>query len=146
MRPWIDLEFGPQHRYPRIKIGRPEVEDLIALAGSLGPMIDRGLAVSQSAVRDRFGIAEPKADDVLMRPMGQIDPAAGIDSEGLGANALIKRKRGVFKRGQPLSGVVPPRSPKRPLRANFRGVGQSRISAICWLGGWLPKPSQQWQR
>jgi phage gp29-like protein len=105
VRPWIDLEFGPQKRYPRIKIGRPEVEDLTALAQSLGPMIDRGLAVSQSAVRDRFGIAEPKPDDDLMLPMGQIDAAPAPDTEGADRNSKFKHQRGKFKQVEAASGT-----------------------------------------
>ena len=28
IRPWIDLEFGPQKAYPRLRIARPDEEDL----------------------------------------------------------------------------------------------------------------------
>ena len=105
VRPWIDLEFGPQERYPRIKIGRPEAEDLTALAQSLGPMIDRGLAVSQSAIRDRFGIAEPKKTDALMRPMGRNDAAPSPDTEEVDRNSKFKHQRGNFKRVEEVSGT-----------------------------------------
>ena len=35
VRPWIDLEFGPQEAYPRLRIARPDEEDLEQLADSL---------------------------------------------------------------------------------------------------------------
>ncbi len=41
--PWVKLNHGPQKRYPRLKIERPEQEDLSAFATAIGPMIDRGL-------------------------------------------------------------------------------------------------------
>ncbi|WP_233587002.1 DUF935 domain-containing protein [Pseudorhodobacter sp. E13] len=105
VRPWMDLEFGPQARYPRIKIARPEPEDLAALGAALGPMIDRGLKVSQSAVRDRFGLAKPEDHDELMRPMGQNDAPPPPVTEGSGPNSKFKHQPAVFKRGEAVSRV-----------------------------------------
>jgi phage gp29-like protein len=118
VRPWIDLEFGPQKRYPRIKIARPEAEDLAALAAALGPMIDRGLAVPQSAVRDRFGIAEPEAGAVLMRPAGQNAAPDAEGGEGLASDVKFKRQRAEFKRVEADPGG------KTALQAEGASVGQ----------------------
>lgn len=96
IRPWIDLEFGPQAKYPRLKIARPETEDLSALATSLGTLVPLGLRVSQSAVRERFGFAEPEDDADILQIAPQVPPATvppGSDRE-------IKRFPAVFKRGE----------------------------------------------
>lgn len=74
IRPWIDLEYGPQQSYPRLVIARPETEDLAAFATAVGGMIDRGLEVEQSAIRDRFKLPEPAKGAALMRPAGGAKP------------------------------------------------------------------------
>ncbi len=68
IRPWIDLEYGPQQRYPRLVIARPETEDLSALAQSLGALVPLGLRVGAAEVRARFGLAEPGAADEVLAP------------------------------------------------------------------------------
>ena len=60
IRVWVQLEFGPQSVYPRLRIEDPEQEDLKALADAIGPLIDRGLEVDMSDMRERFGLPEPK--------------------------------------------------------------------------------------
>lgn len=76
IRPWIDLEFGPQKRYPRLVIARPKREDLQQLSQSLERLVPLGLKVSQAEVRDKFGLAEPAPDeDVLGQPAAAPQPA-----------------------------------------------------------------------
>jgi phage gp29-like protein len=94
IRPWMDLEYGPQQRYPRLKIAHPETEDLSALATSLGTLVPLGLRISQSAVRDRFGFAEPKAGEELLQIAPPAPPAMGAP----GSDRAIKRFSGDFKR------------------------------------------------
>lgn len=66
VRPWIDLEFGPQRRYPKIVIERPEAEDLKQLAEALAALVPLGLEVEQSQIRDKFGLTEPAAGARLL--------------------------------------------------------------------------------
>lgn len=68
VRPWVILQYGPQKRYPRVKIERPESEDLSRIATSLKDLIPLGLKVKMSEVREKFGWTEPAADDELLRP------------------------------------------------------------------------------
>ncbi|WP_288457760.1 DUF935 domain-containing protein [uncultured Sphingomonas sp.] len=76
VRPWIDLEHGPQKRYPKIRIERPKAEDLAQFASAIGPLIDRGLRVGEAEVRDKFGLSEPAADErVLGRTAGGMPPS-----------------------------------------------------------------------
>ncbi len=78
VRPWIDLEYGPQKRYPRIVIEQPEAEDLVALADALAKLIPLGLEVEQSQVRDKFKLTEPGAGARLLGPRPTVKPDAGV--------------------------------------------------------------------
>lgn len=66
----IDLNHGPQARYPKITLPIIEPEDLATLSQSLERMIDRGLKVKMKEVRERFGFSDPGQDDEVMRPAG----------------------------------------------------------------------------
>jgi phage gp29-like protein len=72
VRVWVQLEYGPRPRYPRIVIARPEAEDLQQLASSLGVLVPLGLRVSESEVRDKFGLSDPQEGERLL---GQPLPA-----------------------------------------------------------------------
>lgn len=76
VRPLIDLNKGPQKRYPRITIGLPVSIDSKQFAEALGALIDRGLKVEQSVVRDRMGLPDPDEKGDLLRPMGAAGAAA----------------------------------------------------------------------
>jgi phage gp29-like protein len=129
VRPWVDLEFGPQRKYPRIKIERPESEDLTALSTALGGMIDRGLEIEQSAVRDRFGMPEPASGARLMRPMGKIEAAAAPGGEGLTPNVKIKRVPDEFKRVEAVSGTEAAAQAEQASTGDFLGgVAEAALS------------------
>ena len=68
MRPWIDLEFGPQKEYPRLIIARPKQEDIKQLTESLGILVPLGLKVQQSEIRDKLGLSDPDAGGELLAP------------------------------------------------------------------------------
>lgn len=58
----IAFNFGPQDKYPSIRIGRPDevpLPDVVDALSRLGPL---GLRVEASQVRDRLGFAEPAED------------------------------------------------------------------------------------
>ncbi|ODR93535.1 hypothetical protein AUC70_11770 [Methyloceanibacter stevinii] len=72
VRPWIDLEFGPQKAYPRLVIARPDEEDLSMAADTLQKLVPLGFRVSMQEVRDKFGWSEPnEGDEVLTAPAAQ---------------------------------------------------------------------------
>lgn len=66
IRPWIDLEFGPQLKYPRLRIGRADEEDLKQLTESIARLVPLGLKVSKSWMNDKLGIPDPEATDELL--------------------------------------------------------------------------------
>lgn len=69
VRPYIDLNHGPQTSYPAIKWIIKDPEDVKALSDSVVQLVDRGLRVSQSEMRDKLGLADPDDDaEVLVSP------------------------------------------------------------------------------
>lgn len=69
VRPWVDLEYGRQPRYPKIRIARAEPEDLERLARVLKDIVPLGVRIEEAQVRDKLGFAEPAKDArVLMAP------------------------------------------------------------------------------
>jgi len=68
VRAFVDLNFGRQKRYPRIRFPVIEPEDLKALAEALDILVPIGLEVEESFVRDKFGIPEPAKGAKLLRP------------------------------------------------------------------------------
>lgn len=68
VRPWIDLEFGPQQAYPRIVIDLPDDEDLAGLTDGLAKLVPLGLRVSARQVRSKLGLDEPTAGEELLQP------------------------------------------------------------------------------
>lgn len=124
IRVWVQLEFGPQKVYPRLRIEETEQEDLKALAEALGPMIDRGLEVSQDEIRSRFGIAEAKPGAALLRPQGGKSALDAPPSEPEPPGSKIKRVAGEIKRGQGLPGTETALNTEGPPAARKSASGQ----------------------
>ena len=66
IRPMIDLNFGPQTRYPRVIIGRPEDVDIKTLTQALKVLVPLGLKVNAHEIRDKLGIGHPCAEEELL--------------------------------------------------------------------------------
>lgn len=66
VRPWIDLEHGPQKLYPRIVVEEPDQTDIATMATALGTLVPLGLKVSMAEVRDKLGLADPAPDEVVL--------------------------------------------------------------------------------
>lgn len=98
IQPWMQLNFGPLKKYPRLKIIDEDEEDLKAFSEAVGGMIDRGLEVDQAEVLDRFGLSAPKAGAKLMRSSASAAP--GMVTPG--PNPEIKSEPAVSKRGEPV--------------------------------------------
>lgn len=82
VRPFVDLNFGPQARYPTLKLYVPDPEDLAGLVDMLSKLVPLGLRVEQSVIRDKFGLPDPDAGaELLGAPASPVIPAnAGIQS------------------------------------------------------------------
>lgn len=111
IRPWVQLEYGPRKKYPRLVIAREEPEDLKSLSDALGTLVPLGLRVQMSEVRDRMGFAEPDAGAEVLGAPKPADPpqspppaAPGTDPEK--PASIFKGVSGEFKRGEDVSGVT----------------------------------------
>jgi phage gp29-like protein len=102
IRPWMQLNFGPLKVYPRLKIEEPDQEDLVNLASAIGELVDRGLEVDQGEIRDKYGLSDPKPGAKLLRPSSGAAPATLPPPP----NSEIKRNPAVFKRVEPVPGMV----------------------------------------
>ena len=146
IRPWVQLEHGPQKRYPRIKIGRPEPEDLKQLADALGTLVPIGFRVGESAVRKKFGFADPKPGEaILAAPLPAAaalppnSPDTGIERPETRPESAVKYP---FNTRLPVSGVVAaqaqetpsgaeiPRSPENDLTTVLQDAAQPEIETL----------------
>ena len=78
IKPLIDLNRGPQKRYPKISIGRAEETDIAGLSDALAKLVPLGLRVSETEIRGKMGLKEPENDlDVLgaRRPAPDTPPS-----------------------------------------------------------------------
>ena len=130
IRPWVDLEYGPQKRYPRLIIARPEAEDIGAMADALAKLVPLGLKVQASEVRDRAGFSDPDENsEVLSAPATQNppqnaptapqEPGAGDPSA---QDRSVKHFSGEIKRGLGLPGVTTAQQAERPSAGKKSGV------------------------
>ena len=125
IRPWIDLNYGPQTAYPRLKIVRPEPEDLAAFSTAVGAMIDRGLEVDQAEVREKFGLSEPKAGAKLMGAARANAPANDLNDP----NAKTKSNPAKIKRVEPVSDGSVALNQEDPLAGKNQGSGGAALLA-----------------
>lgn len=67
VRPFVDLNYGPQARYPRLVIGLPDELGLREKLDYTQKFVAQGLRVEASQVRDRLGWTEPAADAEILK-------------------------------------------------------------------------------
>lgn len=106
----IALNFGPQSKYPRLNIGRPDevpLNDVVNALDKLGPL---GLTVEASEVRDRLGFSDPakprkdgRAPELIggrppSAPTAAADPAGTAALPTPGKPAPIEQLRHIVSR------------------------------------------------
>lgn len=133
IRPWVDLEYGPQKRYPRLKIARPEVEDLEALSSALGVLVPLGLKVGASEVRDKFGLSEPKKGDEILTIAPNVDgntpPPPDATDEKARESAVkypFNTRRDKSRPSAALRAETPPAARTAPI--SFEAILAGRLS------------------
>ena len=78
-RPLVDLNYGPQRLYPRIRIGRPDSINLAQMTDSLARLTPLGLTVRTSQVRERLGFEDPEPGDEVLAPPADLRSAPPDD-------------------------------------------------------------------
>lgn len=78
VKPWIDLEFGEQDAYPRLRIGRAEVQDIELIVDSVDKLVPMGLQVEKSFFNDLLGIPKPAAGAELLTAPPPGDVGGGL--------------------------------------------------------------------
>ena len=82
IRPWIELNRGPQARYPRLIIARPDEEDVKAWTEAATPWADRGLWIDTDTIYGKLGISKPDgAPDFLGKKPGGDKGNGGQDAK-----------------------------------------------------------------
>jgi phage gp29-like protein len=127
IRPWVELNYGPQARYPRLIIARPEAEDLTRLATALAALVPLGLRVSQSEIRDKFGLADPATDDDVLRLAPVVPPATAPVGDPANLNPIIKRVSGEIKRGGPVPGPQTALNAEGPSAVKFEALSETDL-------------------
>ena len=74
VKPFIDLNFGPQENYPEVQLRMAEKEDVVALSDSLAKLVPLGLRVEQSVIRDKLGLPDPDDDAKILIAPGTTMP------------------------------------------------------------------------
>jgi phage gp29-like protein len=64
----VDLNLGPQRRYPQVALALSEDTDVKLFADIVAELADRGLRVGQRAVLERLGLSAPAADEAVLAP------------------------------------------------------------------------------
>lgn len=68
IRPFVDLNFGPQDYYPTIVFPITEAEDVKALAEVVSTLVPLGLEVGMAGVRKRIGFEDPEPGEAILKP------------------------------------------------------------------------------
>lgn len=123
IRPWIDLEYGPQTAYPKIVIAQPEQEDLAQLATAVDTLVNLGLEVDQDEIRAKYGLKKPSDGAKILTPRPQ---SAAVTAAAPPVSILQRENRSV-KRGDDRSGVSAPQSEEGPSAGDFEGVPISSV-------------------
>jgi phage gp29-like protein len=71
VRPIVELNMGPQARYPKIELGLPDDSDVKVFAEVVAMLADRGLRVGQKTILDRLGIAAAAEGEAVLGAIGQ---------------------------------------------------------------------------
>jgi phage gp29-like protein len=68
VKPLVDLNAGPQRRYPRLQLALPDTQDTKLFADMVAELADRGLRVGQKTILDRLGLPEARDGDAILSP------------------------------------------------------------------------------
>jgi len=93
VKPIIDLNFGPQQKYPSVSLGLPDDQDVKVFADAVSELADRGLRVSQRVVLDKLGLPEAADDEPVLTPKQSIAETGPDDNDSAAAQSSKKKAR-----------------------------------------------------
>ena len=70
IRPVVDLNAGPQRRYPRLELVLPSDQDDQAFANIVAELADRGVRIAQKTVLERLGLPMAAANESILAAAG----------------------------------------------------------------------------
>lgn len=128
VRPMVDLNFGPQKKYPLARIGRPESKDVKLILGNLPELVGMGFKVSQVQVRGLIGLEEPEAGAELLRPpVSGSPPGDNRADDAPGGNDPNAE-------GDDANSVAASQQPEPPSDA----IDEATLEMLA-NGGWVPE-------
>lgn len=74
IRSFIDLNYGPQKKYPAVCLKAVKQEDIKTLSEALDKLVPLGLRVEQSVIRDKMGLPDPPKDAECLTAPGSNQP------------------------------------------------------------------------
>lgn len=115
IRPFVDLNWGPQESYPVVRIGGDEPENL-ELLSTVVEKLSKHIAIPVWWVREKFGIPEPEEDDEVIGGKPETPPAPP-------PGAPVP----------PVPAAAPTEEPPSPPAANARARNRAQEDAIDLL-------------
>jgi phage gp29-like protein len=100
VKPYVDLNFGVQERYPAITVKVDEPEDAEKNARTIGVLVENGARIPEWWVREKFGYPEPQGDEPLMgakpapEPTGEppVPPAPDLNARLARLEVALNRR------------------------------------------------------
>lgn len=83
IKPYVDLNYGPQENYPRVFFETAEPEDIEALSSALQKLVPLGLRVEASVIRDRMGLPDPPEGAEVLSAKQAAGPQSGASEPAL---------------------------------------------------------------
>jgi phage gp29-like protein len=82
---WVDLNYGPQKKYPGLTKKAVQKEDVGLLVDKVVELVPMGLEVSMNVLRDKLGLPAPKPGEVLLTAPAAAPPPDDGDELETGA-------------------------------------------------------------
>ncbi len=101
----IMLNRGPREKYPRIKIERPDAEDIKVTVETAEKLVSMGVKIDGEELRERAGLPAARSDETALKPASQSMPenlpvgASGGQGAPVDAPKAAKAFLGLLKAG-----------------------------------------------
>lgn len=79
--PVVDLNFGPKKKYPIIKVGRPDEEDVEALVKNVNILVPLGARISMQGMMRKIGAPEVQKGETPLMARGKPEVDPDIDDK-----------------------------------------------------------------